>query len=333
MNEMIFKRLIIFSIVFVQIFIAFNPARAMDSIVDDAPPVDESKPYIPVTADNLQDMTAQAAILIDATTGRVLYEKNPDAKAMPASTTKMMTCILGLENANDDDIVEVDKRAVGVEGSAIYINEGDKIKMSELLQATMLASGNDGAAAIAYYVGKGSLETFVQMMNDKAKEIGATNTHFNNPHGLTDPNHYTTAQKNGVTLIAVVLKTSDSRARFVEGRALLDYGFKHIKEMKTVDEQKLISSIYTHNSTNYKTTVKPIQPFTYLVMDTDNVDDFSWKMNLPAYIDAPLKQGAKVGTVDLLYQGNVVGSVDMVTTEEVTEGFNLLGFLHKLFFS
>ena len=88
---------------------------------------------------------------------------------MPASTTKMMTCILGLENANDDDIVEVDKRAVGVEGSAIYINEGDKIKMSELLQATMLASGNDGAAAIAYYVGKGSLETFVQMMNDKAK--------------------------------------------------------------------------------------------------------------------------------------------------------------------
>lgn len=127
------------------------------------------------------------------------------------------------------------------------------------------------------------------------------------------------------------MKTSDSRARFVEGRALLDYGFKHIKEVRTVDEQKLISSVYTHNSTNYKTTVKPIQPFTYLVMDTDNVNDFSWKMNLPAYIDAPLKQGAKVGTVDLLYQGNVVGSVDMVTTEEVTEGFNLLGFLHKLF--
>lgn len=73
------------------------------------------------------------------------------------------------------------------------------------------------------------------------------------------------------------MKTSDSRARFVEGRALLDYGFKHIKEMKTVDEQKLISSVYTHNSTNYKTTVKPIQPFTYLVMDTDNVNDFPGK--------------------------------------------------------
>lgn len=404
MSNMIFKRFIIFSIIFVQIFIVFKPVMAMDSIIDDAPPVDESKPYIPVTADNLQDMTAQAAILIDATTGRVLYEKNPDAKAMPASTTKIMTTILGLENANDDDIVEVDKRAVGEEGSAIYLNEGDKIKMSELLQATMLASGNDGADAIAYYVGKGSLENFVQMMNDKAKEIGAVNTHFNNPHGLTDVNHYTTArdlakiaryayqnekfrkivstkeqeiqwvnpinrkdiygstnrllwnyddvtgiktgytdaaggclvasaQKNGVTLIAVVLKTSDSRARFIEGRALLDYGFKHIKEVKTVDEQKLVSNIYTHNSVNYKTIVKPIQSFSYLVTDKENIDDFSWKINLPAYIDVPLKKGSKVGTVDLLYQGNIIGSVDIVTTEDIIEGFNLLGFLHKLFFS
>lgn len=327
-----------------------------------------------------------------------------NAKAMPASTTKIMTTILGLENANDDDIVEVDKRAVGEEGSAIYLNEGDKIKMSELLQATMLASGNDGADAIAYYVGKGSLENFVQMMNDKAKEIGAVNTHFNNPHGLTDVNHYTTArdlakiaryayqnekfrkivstkeqeiqwvnpinrkdiygstnrllwnyddvtgiktgytdaaggclvasaQKNGVTLIAVVLKTSDSRARFIEGRALLDYGFKHIKEVKTVDEQKLVSNIYTHNSVNYKTIVKPIQSFSYLVTDKENIDDFSWKINLPAYIDVPLKKGSKVGTVDLLYQGNIIGSVDIVTTEDIIEGFNLLGFLHKLFFS
>lgn len=404
MSEKNFKQFITFIVVFVQIFMVFNPVRAMDSIVDDAPPVDESKPYIPVTADNLQDMTAQAAILIDATTGRILYEKNPDAKAMPASTTKMMTCILGLENANDDDIVEIDKRAVGEDGSAIYLNEGDKIKMSELLQATMLASGNDGADAIAYYVGKGSLETFVQMMNDKAQEIGATNTHFNNPHGLTDMNHYTTArdlatiarygyknekfrkivstkeqeiqwvnpaerkdvygstnrllwnyddvtgiktgytdaaggclvasaQKNGVTLIAVVLKTADSRARFVEGRALLDYGFKHIKEVKTVDEQQLTSNVYTHNSSNYKTTVKPAQEFTYPIMDKEKAEDFSWKMNLPTYIDAPLKEGDKVGTVDLLYQGNVIGSVDMVVTEDVPEGFNLLGFLHKLFFS
>lgn len=401
---MLFRRILILVVVSIQLLSILNPVKAMDSIVDDAPPVDETKPYIPVTADNLQDMTAQSAILIDATTGRVLYEKNADAKAMPASTTKMMTCILGLENSQDDEIVEVDKRAVGEDGSSIYLNEGDKIKMSELLQATMLASGNDGADAIAYYIGKGSMDKFVQMMNDKAKSIGAENTHFNNPHGLTDPNHYTTArdlakiaayayhndkfrkivstkeqeiqwvnpeqrkdifgstnrllwnyddvtgiktgytdaaggclvtsaQKNGVTLIAVVLKTADSRARFVEGRALLDYGFKHLSSVETVDEKQLTSNIYTYNSSNYQVMVKPAEKFVYPVTDKEQASDFSYSVNLPAYIEAPVAKGDKVGTVDLLYQGEVVGSVDMVAADDVVEGFNLWGFLHKLFFS
>lgn len=404
MNDILLKKIIILMVVMVQLLAILNPAKAMDSIVDDAPPVDESKPYIPVTADNLQDMTAQSAILIDATTGRVLYEKNADVKEMPASTTKIMTCILGLEHARDDEIVEVDKRAVGEEGSSIYLNEGDKMQMSELLQATMLASGNDGADAIAYYIGKGSMEEFVQMMNDKAKAIGAENTHFNNPHGLTDPNHYTTArdlakmaayayrnekfrkivatkeqeiqwinpvqrkdtfgstnrllwnyddvtgiktgytdaaggclvtsaQKDGITLIAVVLKTADSRARFVEGRALLDYGFKHLKSVETIDEKQLISNIYTYNSDNYQIAVKPVEVFTYPVIDKEQAGDFSYAINLPTYIEAPVAKGDKVGTVDLLYQGKVIGSVDMVATEDVVEGFNLWGFLHKLLFS
>lgn len=404
MKDTLLKKIIILTVIMVQLLSILNPVKAMDSIVDDAPPVDETKPYIPVTADNLQDMTAQSAILIDATTGRVLYEKNADAKEMPASTTKMMTCILGLENAQDDEIVEVDKRAVGEEGSSIYLNEGDKIQMSELLQATMLASGNDGADAIAYYIGKGSMEKFVQMMNDKAKAIGAENTHFNNPHGLTDPNHYTTArdlakiaayayrnekfrkivatkeqeiqwinpaqrkdifgstnrllwnyddvtgiktgytdaaggclvtsaQKDGITLIAVVLKTADSRARFVEGRALLDYGFKHLKSVETIDEKQLTSNIYTYNSANYQIAVKPVEKFMYPVVDKEQAGDFSYEINLPTYIEAPVAKGDKVGTVDLLYQGKVIGSVDMVATEDVVEGFNLWGFLHKLFFS
>lgn len=403
MKTKYFRQVIVLMIVFFQILVAY-PVDAMDSVVDDAPPVDESKPYIPVTADNLQDMTAASAILIDATTGRVLYEKNPDQKEMPASTTKMMTCILALENSNDDDVVAIDKRAVGEDGSAIYVNEGDKMKMSELLQATMLASGNDGADAIAYYIGKGSMRDFVQMMNDKAKAIGAKNTHFNNPHGLTDPNHYTTArdlaiiaryayqnpkfrkivstkeakiswvqpadrtevygstnrllwnyddvtgiktgytdaaggclvaaaQRNGQTLIAVVMKTADSRARFVEGRALLDYGFKHIAQTKVVDEKQLTSTVYVHNSSLYKTTVKPAQEFSYPIRDNENEADFSYKVNLPKYIDAPLKANAKVGSVDLLYKGSVIGSVDLVTQEDIPEGFNILGFLHKLFFS
>ena len=350
-------------------------------------------------------MTAYAAILIDARTGRILYEKNPDQKLMPASTTKMMTCILGLENAADDDIVSVDKRAVGEDGSAIYLNEGDQIKMSELLQATMLASGNDGAAAVGYYIGQGSMEKFVEMMNDKAKSIGAVNTHFNNPHGLTDPNHYTTArdlakiaaycyknpkfrkivstkeqqiswvspadrkdiygstnrllwnyddvtgiktgytdaaggclvasaEKNGSSLIAVVLKTSDSRARFTESRALLDFGFKQIASQQTVDTDKLTDTVYVHNGTVSEITVKPVQDFTYPVMKHEKAEDFTYKLNLTKnHIEAPCPAGTKVGTVDLIYHDTVIGSIDMVTGEDTVEGFSLIGFLHELFFS
>lgn len=136
----------------------------MDNVVDDAPMPDSDKPYKMVTADNIEDMTAQSAILIDATTGRILYERNADQKELPASTTKMMTAILALENAKSDDIVNIDDRAIDEEGSSIYIHTGDKMKMGELLQATMLASGNDGADAIAYYVGDGSMEKFVQIL-------------------------------------------------------------------------------------------------------------------------------------------------------------------------
>ena len=411
------KSLIIFTTIFIQIFtfnctstntanlfIEKNIAHA-ENIVDDAPPApfDENKPYIPVTDDNLQDMTADSAILIDATTGRVLYEKNPDKPHYPASTTKMMTCILALENSNDDDIVDIDNRAVGEDGSSIYLNENDQMKMSELIQATMLASGNDGASAIAYYVGKGSMADFVQMMNDKAKSIGATNTHFNNPHGLPDTNHYSTArdlakiaaygylnpkfrkivstkeqeiswlrpseqkydfgstnrllwnyddvtgiktgytdsaggclvasaQQNGATLIAVVLKTSDGRTRFTESRALLDYGFKQIANKVTIDDSKLTSNIYVHDSNISKTTVKPATTFSYLIMKNENPDDFSCEVNLPKAISAPLKAGDKVGTVDLIFQGTVIGSVDMVATEDINSGFNIIGFLHKLIF-
>lgn len=396
------QRLFIFLVIFIQLFTPV--AQAAGSIIDDAPPADESKPYIPVTADNLSDMTAQSAILIDARTGRILYEKNPDQKLMPASTTKMITCILGLENSADDDIVNIDSRAVGEDGSAIYINEGDQMKMSELLQATMLASGNDGAAAVGYYIGNGSLEKFVQMMNDKAKSLGAVNTHFNNPHGLTDPEHYTTArdlakiaaycyknpqfrkivstkeqeiswvtpadrkeiygstnrllwnydditgiktgytdaaggclvasaEKNGSSLIAVVLKTADSRARFTESRALLDFGFKQIAAQQTVSEKDLTDSVYVHGAAVSKIAVAPAEKFTYPVMKHENAADFSYEMNLPSYIDAPLAAGSKVGTVNLLYHGTVIGSIDMVSTEDVSEGFCLLGFLHELFFS
>ncbi len=137
-------------------------------------------------------ITAKSAILIEATTGRVLYEKNAFEKMPMASTTKIMTAIIAIENCDLDDIVVVSSNAGAVGESSIWLAEGEKMTMSDMLFGLMLASGNDAAVAIAEHVA-GSVDTFSDMMNAKAKEIGAYNTNFCNPNGLPADNHYTTA--------------------------------------------------------------------------------------------------------------------------------------------
>jgi D-alanyl-D-alanine carboxypeptidase (penicillin-binding protein 5/6) len=134
----------------------------------------------------------KSAILIEASSGRVLYEKNAYQKLPMASTTKIATALTALKHAKCDEIVTVDKQAVGIEGSSIYLREGEKLTVEELLYGLMLRSGNDAAVALAIHVG-GSVDGFVSMMNNLAKEVGAKDTSFTNPHGLHDENHYTTA--------------------------------------------------------------------------------------------------------------------------------------------
>lgn len=137
-------------------------------------------------------VSAQSAIVIESTTGRVLYEKNAFQKLPMASTTKIMTAILAIENCNLDETVTVGKNASGIEGSSIWLSVGEKMKVSELLFGMMLASGNDAAMALAEHVA-GSKVEFAAMMNAKAKELGAYNTNFMNPNGLPNDNHYSTA--------------------------------------------------------------------------------------------------------------------------------------------
>jgi D-alanyl-D-alanine carboxypeptidase (penicillin-binding protein 5/6) len=137
---------------------------------------------------------AKAAIVMDQQSGRILYEKNINEKLPMASTTKIMTILLALEYGNLNDIVTISKRACNVGGSSIWLSPGEKITLDNLLYGLMLNSGNDAATAIAEHIG-GSVENFVHMMNLKASEIGASNTHFVTPSGLDiDINdHYTTA--------------------------------------------------------------------------------------------------------------------------------------------
>lgn len=132
-------------------------------------------------------------ILMEESTGTILYEKNMDEAHYPASITKIMTTLLALENGNLSDMVTFSDDAINnTEGSGIARDYGEQMTLEQCLYGVMLESANECAYAVAEHVG-GTVENFVDMMNAKAKELGCTNTHFANPHGLQDENHYTTA--------------------------------------------------------------------------------------------------------------------------------------------
>ncbi|MBQ9704186.1 MAG: D-alanyl-D-alanine carboxypeptidase [Clostridia bacterium] len=139
-----------------------------------------------------QDISARHAVLIEADSGDIVYKKDAYAIAPMASTTKIMTALLAIESGKLNNTVTVPYEATGIEGSSIYLKEGEKLTLSQLVYALMLESANDAATAIAIYVG-GTYENFIEMMNTKAHQLGLDSTHFTNPHGLDDPEHYTTA--------------------------------------------------------------------------------------------------------------------------------------------
>lgn len=138
-------------------------------------------------------ISAQKAILLDAETGRVIYEKDADSRSLIASTTKIMTALIICEQCNVLDRMRIPREAVGIEGSSMYLQEGEILSIQELLYGLMLRSGNDAAVALAIYCG-GTVEGFAQLMNDKARMLGMNGTHFENPNGLDSPGHYSTAR-------------------------------------------------------------------------------------------------------------------------------------------
>lgn len=138
------------------------------------------------------NINSKAGIVLDRESKRVLYSKNAYEKRAMASTTKIMTAIIALENSRLDEEIVVCKKAANMGGSRLGLKEGDKISMNDLLYGLMLRSGNDAATQIAISVG-GSYEGFAEMMNKKALQLGLINTHFVTPHGLDNPDHYTTA--------------------------------------------------------------------------------------------------------------------------------------------
>ena len=183
------KKLICSVLIASCIFINANVVMADDE--DEIIDVNEIIEVVNQSQEELE-INSRIAIAYDRTSGTTIWGKNENKKTAMASTTKIMTAIVAIENSNLNDIVTISAKAAGTGGSRLKIKKGDKVSLNDLLYGLMLVSGNDAAVAIAEHVG-GSVEGFSNLMNEKAKELHLDNTHFVTPHGLDNPEHYTTA--------------------------------------------------------------------------------------------------------------------------------------------
>ncbi len=186
-------------------------------------------------------VSAHSAVLIELESGRVLFEKDSDSRMGMASTTKIMTALTVLSLSSPEDILTVPKEAVGIEGSSVYLSAGERLTVYELLCALLLSSANDAATALALCL-SGSIAAFADKMNEKACSLGLTDTHFVNPHGLYDEDHYTTAyelalitrealKNSTLTQIFATYKTNIPLCGAQNGRLLVN----HNKLLRTYD--------------------------------------------------------------------------------------------------
>lgn len=200
------------------------------------------------------NLYAGAAVLMDADSGRVLYGKNEDQVMPMASTTKIMTCIVALENGNLDDFVEVSSYAAGMPKVHLSMQTGEYYKLGDLLYSLMLESHNDSAVAIAEHVG-GSVEGFAKLMNQKARDLGCFDTYFITPNGLdatvneTGKIHSTTA-KDLARIMSYCINTSEKREQFLEITRTSSYGFSNYVKNKESGEMTNGSRYFSCNNHN-----------------------------------------------------------------------------------
>ena len=181
------KKTKLISVILAMIFI-LSPLALADGVFY----TPEEKQSVEAAITSFPTMSAESYIVVDAMTGDVIFEKNSTVSLPIASITKMMTALVVVENSDLSRVVVVDADSCGIEGSSVNLYQGEKISVQDLLYALMLESANDAAVCLARAV-SGSVEDFAKLMNEKAESLGMKNSHFMNPHGLEDPEHYSTA--------------------------------------------------------------------------------------------------------------------------------------------
>lgn len=319
---------------------------------------------------------AGAAVVIEMKSGRVLYDKNASSIRSIASTTKIMTAIVAIENGNLADKVKVSKRAASIRGSTIKLKAGDELTLKELLYGLMLNSGNDAAIAIAEHIG-GSVEEFAQMMNDKAQELGLKNTQFKSPHGLDAPGHYSTAYelaqiaryalnnptfakivatqrasitgrdlyttnemlgaypgadgvktgytgqagrclvtsatRNNMRIVSVVLNCANRAIRAKSSRAILDYAFNNYELCNLLDSEENMGNLPVLKG---KLKEVPVVPVKGVEMALTKEEKNNLKVEFNLYNDkltAPVSPNTKVGYISFVVNGQTIAEVDLKT--------------------
>lgn len=322
--------------------------------------------------------SAKAAVVVNADTGEVIYSQNAEEKLPMASTTKIMTALLLCEKGDMEKEITVTDQMVRVEGTSMGLLAGDKVSYKALLYGMLLASGNDAANVTAYALG-GTIDGFVKMMNDKAVELGLSNTHFETPSGLDGNEHYTTAldlanlarvcmgnelfyeaassksatleygnppyrrtltnhnkllktfegavgvktgftkkagrclvscaERDGKRVIAVTLKDPNDWADHTE---LLNYGLDSIKTAQIIpeDSQYTIPVV----SSGGESLRVEIEDFSVNTLDTNG---FSYKINLPEFLYAPIKKGETVGSVTYYKNGEEIHKKEIKASKNI----------------
>lgn len=334
---------------------------------------------------------AKSAILIEASSGKIIFEKNAHERQAPASMTKMMSMLLIIEQIDNGyikwtDIVTVSENASSMGGSQILLETGEKMSVEDLFKGIAVASGNDAVVAMAEYIA-GTEANFVNMMNKRAKELGLKDTNFKNPHGLTAANHYSsaydmamiamelakhptifkftsiyedylrentdrkiwlvntnklvrfydgvdglktgftdeagycltaTAKRNGMRLIAVAMNEPDSKTRNAEITSMLDYGFSKYYSENVLTTKSKIGQIEVEKGKERYATVLPKEDVFIINEKAAEKKKVTYEVNLNK-VKAPIKKGAKVGTLVVKENGKKTMTIDLTVSKDIAK--------------
>ena len=331
-------------------------------------------------------LTSRAALLMEKTTGQILFAQNEHEKLEPASVTKIMTLLLTMDAIDSgalayDDVVTVSANAAGMGGSQVWLAEGEQITVEELLKCVCVSSGNDAAVALAEKVA-GVTELFVEQMNNRARGLGMADTHFVNPTGLTAEGHVTsahdialmsrelltkhpdirsfttiwtdsirngtfdlantnklirrydgatglktgytasagycisaTAEREGMELIAVVMKGETADKRNADAKALLNYGFSAYALVSAAPEEPLPALPVTMGEVDTVALMLPPDALT-AVVEKAQAAALERRIDLPESLPAPVRQGQQVGTLTLCSGDTELMTVPILAAED-----------------